>query len=171
MRPVLGSNHCKAEALCGIQCQSACTSFFFRENFYVNENILKKCRESAWFFLSETADHFSILPHWWVSDEILMIESHRHCLCSQQANNEQEDVLRPYSALDYAWDEPSLPHKLIVALPGNRRLGVFNLDKVSQVIYQVWFHTFLDTLSVYASFSSISSDTFLMPWSSHLVRS
>ncbi len=51
-------------------------------------------------------------------------------LCSQQAYNEQEDVLRPYSALTYAWDEPSLPHRLVVALPGNRKLGVFNLDKV-----------------------------------------
>jgi hypothetical protein len=50
--------------------------------------------------------------------------------CSQQAYNEQEDVLRPYSALTYAWDEPSLPHRLVVALPGNRKLGVYNLDKV-----------------------------------------
>ena len=51
-------------------------------------------------------------------------------MCSQQAYNEQEDVLRPYSSLHYAWDEPSLQHRLVVALPGNRKLGVFNLDKV-----------------------------------------
>ena len=50
--------------------------------------------------------------------------------CSQQSYNEQEDVLRPYSSLLYAWDEPALPHKLVLALPGNRRLGAFNLDKV-----------------------------------------
>lgn len=25
---------------------------------------------------------------------------------------EQEDVLRPYSSLPYAWDEPSMPHKV-----------------------------------------------------------
>ncbi len=43
---------------------------------------------------------------------------------------EQEDVLRPYCALDYAWDEPSLPHRLVLELPGNRKLGVFPLDKV-----------------------------------------
>ena len=39
-------------------------------------------------------------------------------------------MLRPYSSLHYAWDEPSLQHRLVVALPGNRKLGVFNLDKV-----------------------------------------
>ncbi len=38
-------------------------------------------------------------------------------------------MLRPYSALGYAWDEPALPHRLLLALPGNRRLGVFKLDK------------------------------------------
>ena len=38
-------------------------------------------------------------------------------------------MLRPYSALGYAWDEPALPHSLVLALPGNRRLGVFHLDK------------------------------------------
>jgi hypothetical protein len=40
------------------------------------------------------------------------------------------DVLRPYSALDYAWDEPGLPHTLLVELPGSRSLGAFDLDKV-----------------------------------------
>jgi hypothetical protein len=44
---------------------------------------------------------------------------------------EREDVLRPYSHLNYAWDEPSLPHKLVMALPGNRVLGTFNMDRVS----------------------------------------
>jgi len=41
------------------------------------------------------------------------------------------DVLRPYSALDYAWDEPGLPHTLLLELPGSRSLGAFDLDKAS----------------------------------------
>lgn len=53
----------------------------------------------------------------------------RRLLCSQQAYTEQEDVLRPYSSLSYAWDEPSLSHRLVISQPGNRKLGVFNLDK------------------------------------------
>ena len=39
-------------------------------------------------------------------------------------------MLRPYSSLDYAWDEPSQPHRLVLALPGNRKLGAYDLDKV-----------------------------------------
>ena len=39
-------------------------------------------------------------------------------------------MLRPHSALHYAWDEPSLPHELLLELPGRRRLGCFALDKV-----------------------------------------
>jgi hypothetical protein len=39
-------------------------------------------------------------------------------------------VLRPYSHLNYAWDEPSLPHKLVLSLPGNLVLGTFKLDQV-----------------------------------------
>jgi hypothetical protein len=42
---------------------------------------------------------------------------------------EQQDVLRPYCALTYAWDEPSLPHRLVLELPGLRPLGTFDLDK------------------------------------------
>ncbi|KAK9798969.1 hypothetical protein WJX73_003190 [Symbiochloris irregularis] len=49
---------------------------------------------------------------------------------SQHQCSEQEDVLRPYTSLDYAWDEPALPHRLNLALPGNRKLGSFWLDKV-----------------------------------------
>ena len=52
------------------------------------------------------------------------------CACSQQGCGEQEDILRPYSCLDYAWDEPSLPHQLVVSLPGNVQLGSYALDKV-----------------------------------------
>lgn len=43
---------------------------------------------------------------------------------------EQQDVLRPYCSLTYAWDEPSLPHRLVLELPGARTLGTFDLDKV-----------------------------------------
>ena len=53
--------------------------------------------------------------------------------CSQHQCSEQEDVLRPYTSLDYAWDEPALPHRLNLALPGNRKLGSFWLDKVSTI--------------------------------------
>jgi hypothetical protein len=43
---------------------------------------------------------------------------------------DQQDVLRPYCALNYAWDEPAQPHKLVLELPGNRPLGTFCLDQV-----------------------------------------
>lgn len=39
-------------------------------------------------------------------------------------------MLRPYSSLDYTWDEPSLPHRVLLALPGSRTLGVYALDEV-----------------------------------------
>ena len=50
--------------------------------------------------------------------------------CRQLGCDEQQDILRPYSTINYAWDEPSLLHKLVLSLPGNRILGVFELDKV-----------------------------------------
>ena len=53
-----------------------------------------------------------------------------HMMCRQLGCDEQQDILRPYSTINYAWDEPSLPHKLVLSLPGNRVLGVFELDKV-----------------------------------------
>ncbi len=52
-------------------------------------------------------------------------------MCRQLGCEEQQDILRPYSTINYAWDEPSLPHKLVLSLPGNRVLGVFELDKVT----------------------------------------
>ena len=39
-------------------------------------------------------------------------------------------MLRPYCSLTYAWDEPALPHRLVLELPGSRMLGKFLLDKV-----------------------------------------
>ncbi len=50
--------------------------------------------------------------------------------CRQKGCIEQDDLLRPYSSLDYAWDEPALPHKLLLELPGNRKLGEYELDNV-----------------------------------------
>jgi hypothetical protein len=50
--------------------------------------------------------------------------------CRQYGVREQQDVLRPYCQLLYAWDEPTLPHMLVLELPGGRTLGRFDLDKV-----------------------------------------
>ena len=50
--------------------------------------------------------------------------------CRQKGCIEQDDLLRPFSSLDYAWDEPTLPHHLVLELPGNRRLGIYDLDRV-----------------------------------------
>ncbi|KAG7670791.1 hypothetical protein KSW81_004224 [Nannochloris sp. 'desiccata'] len=50
----------------------------------------------------------------------------------QKSVREQQDVLRPYCALNYAWDEPTQPHILVLELPGARGLGNFDLDKVGQ---------------------------------------
>lgn len=58
------------------------------------------------------------------------ISKDRVCGCRQDGCDEQQDILRPYSTINYAWDEPSLPHKLVLSLPGNRKLGIFELDKV-----------------------------------------
>lgn len=50
--------------------------------------------------------------------------------CRQQGCLEQDDLLRPYSSLDYAWDEPALTHRLVLEQPGGRKLGVYDLDRV-----------------------------------------
>ena len=65
--------------------------------------------------------------------------------------DEREDVLRPYSHLSYAWDEPSLPHRLVLALPGNRVLGVFDLDKASSA--SLYFNICITTLCALCSLS------------------
>jgi len=51
----------------------------------------------------------------------------------QKSVREQQDVLRPYCALNYAWDEPTQPHILVLELPGARGLGNFDLDKVREL--------------------------------------
>eukprot|EP01025_Chloroclados_australasicus_P036630 TRINITY_DN37331_c0_g1_i1.p1 TRINITY_DN37331_c0_g1~~TRINITY_DN37331_c0_g1_i1.p1 ORF type:complete len:1661 (+),score=111.99 TRINITY_DN37331_c0_g1_i1:654-4985(+) len=50
----------------------------------------------------------------------------------QEGCTDQEDILKPYCHLPYAWDEPSLPHQLILELPGHRYLGTFDLDRVGE---------------------------------------
>ena len=52
----------------------------------------------------------------------------------QKSVREQQDVLRPYCALYYAWDEPTEPHQLVLELPGARHLGTFDLDKVRNTL-------------------------------------
>lgn len=52
------------------------------------------------------------------------------CALPWRRVREQQDVLRPYCSLHYAWDEPAQPHRLVLELPGARQLGVFDLDKV-----------------------------------------
>ncbi len=51
----------------------------------------------------------------------------------QQSGCASDDIIRPYSCLPYSWGEPSLPHKLTVALPGGKHLGTFSLDSVGKV--------------------------------------
>ncbi|GFR45600.1 hypothetical protein Agub_g6996 [Astrephomene gubernaculifera] len=43
---------------------------------------------------------------------------------------DQEDVIRPYACLPYTWDEHTAPQRVLVSLPGRRRLGEFELEKV-----------------------------------------
>ncbi|KAL6783764.1 hypothetical protein ACKKBF_B05705 [Auxenochlorella protothecoides x Auxenochlorella symbiontica] len=50
----------------------------------------------------------------------------------QRRVREQQDVLRPYCSLGYAWDEPARPHQLVLELAGGVRLGTWGLDQVPQ---------------------------------------
>lgn len=52
----------------------------------------------------------------------------------QKSVREQQDVLRPYCSLNYAWDEPTQPHHLVLELPGARHLGTFDLDKARKIM-------------------------------------
>ena len=57
----------------------------------------------------------------------------------QKSVREQQDVLRPYCSLNYAWDEPTQPHHLVLELPGQRHLGTFDLDKVRSLNCNRWW--------------------------------
>lgn len=58
------------------------------------------------------------------SGEVLHVQQER-CV-------EQEDVLRAYTSLPFAWDEPSLPHRVLLLLPGHRLLGKFSFEQLGQ---------------------------------------
>ena len=51
----------------------------------------------------------------------------------QEGCLDQEEVLRPYSSLPYVWDEPSRPHRLLLLLPGRRKLQRVDMDAVGTV--------------------------------------
>lgn len=53
----------------------------------------------------------------------------------QEGEASQEDVLKPYTSMDYAWDEPSGPQRVILEAPGRKQIGVFDLN---QQIGRVW---------------------------------
>lgn len=44
--------------------------------------------------------------------------------------HDQEDVVRPYSCLPWAWDDHTAPQRVLVSLQGRRRLGDFELEQV-----------------------------------------
>jgi hypothetical protein len=48
----------------------------------------------------------------------------------QKGVMDQQDVLRPYCCLNYTWDEPSLPHAVVLECPVGKSLGIFDLEKV-----------------------------------------
>lgn len=50
----------------------------------------------------------------------------------QRGSGNQEDVLRPYSSMPYAWDEPSGKHQVVLEGPARKLIGVFNLDLVGE---------------------------------------
>lgn len=61
------------------------------------------------------------------------LENHTlHAMIARQtrAIEAPGDVIRPYCCLQYAWDEPALPHQLTVSLTGGAALGTWNLDAV-----------------------------------------
>lgn len=48
----------------------------------------------------------------------------------QKGKGNQEDILRPYASMPYAWDEPSGIHKVVLETPGRKLIGNFHLDAV-----------------------------------------
>lgn len=48
----------------------------------------------------------------------------------QDGCREQEDILRPYSSVPYAWDEPAGAHKVVLELAGHRHVANLKLDEV-----------------------------------------
>lgn len=50
----------------------------------------------------------------------------------QQKCETFETIVHTYTSCPYAWDEPCLPHRLTVEVPGERVLGSFALDEVQE---------------------------------------
>ncbi|XP_074366463.1 intermembrane lipid transfer protein VPS13 isoform X3 [Apium graveolens] len=50
----------------------------------------------------------------------------------QQKCETFETIVHTYTSCPYAWDEPCLPHRLIVEVPGERVLGSYALDEVQE---------------------------------------
>ncbi|CAO2190040.1 unnamed protein product [Urochloa humidicola] len=53
----------------------------------------------------------------------------------QQRCESIETIVYPYTSCQYAWDEPCYPHRLTVEIPGERSLGTFNLDILSDDVH------------------------------------
>ncbi|KAK2078489.1 hypothetical protein QBZ16_003329 [Prototheca wickerhamii] len=53
-------------------------------------------------------------------------------LVRQRRVRDQQDTLRPYCCLAYAWDEPARPHQLVLELAGGFRLGTWAPDRAPQ---------------------------------------
>ncbi|KAM0845626.1 hypothetical protein ACQ4PT_056233 [Festuca glaucescens] len=53
----------------------------------------------------------------------------------QQRCESIETIVYPYTSCQYAWDEPCYPHRLTVEVPGERSLGTYNLDVLSDDVH------------------------------------
>ncbi|VAI88392.1 unnamed protein product [Triticum turgidum subsp. durum] len=53
----------------------------------------------------------------------------------QQRCESIETIVYPYTSCQYAWDEPCYPHRLIVEVPGERSLGTYSLDVLSDDVH------------------------------------
>ncbi|CAM0910801.1 unnamed protein product [Alopecurus aequalis] len=53
----------------------------------------------------------------------------------QQRCESIETIVYPYTSCQYAWDEPCYPHRLTVEIPGERSLGTYNLDVLSDDVH------------------------------------
>lgn len=53
----------------------------------------------------------------------------------QQRCESIETIVYPYTSCQYAWDEPCYPHRLTVEVPGERSLGTYNLDLLSDDVH------------------------------------
>ncbi|VAI76308.1 unnamed protein product [Triticum turgidum subsp. durum] len=53
----------------------------------------------------------------------------------QQRCESIETIVYPYTSCQYAWDEPCYPHRLVVEVPGERSLGTYSLDVLSDDVH------------------------------------